>query len=119
VLRNGQFELFWLGVTLLPQIKDFWLWFYLTFAVSSTMMPSESDRHAWLPLGLIVLVLLGLAILAGAGPWMLGSVAPPLNAFLRGAALVFALSAGVHAVFSLPVMLVHRVLARVTGLDVR
>jgi hypothetical protein len=33
VLRNGQFDLFWLGITLLPQVKDFYVWFYLTFAV--------------------------------------------------------------------------------------
>ncbi|MGE5251208.1 MAG: hypothetical protein ACM3QS_13465 [Bacteroidota bacterium] len=119
VLRNAQFDLFWLGVTLLPRVQDFWLWFYLTFAISSTMMPSESDRHAWLPLGLIVLVLLALALAVGAGPWMMRSVAPSLNAFLRSAALVFVLSAGLHAVLSLPVMLVHRILSRVTGLDVK
>jgi hypothetical protein len=119
VLRNAQFDLFWLGVTFLPQVKDFWLWFYLAFAISSTMMPSESDRHAWLPLGLIVLVLLALATAAGAGPWMMKSVAPSLNVFLRSAALVFVLSAGLHAVLSLPVMLMHRILSRVTGLDVK
>jgi hypothetical protein len=119
VLRNGQFELFWLGITMLTQIRDFWLWFYLAFAISSTMMPSESDRHAWLPLGLILLVLLGLALLAGAGPWMIESLAPPLNAFLRSAALVFALSSALHVIFSLPVTLVHRILSRLTGLDVK
>jgi len=119
VLRNAQFDLFWLGITLLPRISDFWLWFYLTFAISSTMMPSESDRHAWLPLGMIVLGLLGLALLAGAGPWMMTEVAPRLNAFLRGAALVFVLSSALHALLSLPFMLLHRILTRVTGLDVR
>ena len=119
VLRNGQFDLFWLGISLLTQIRDFWLWFYLAFAVSSTMMPSESDRHAWLPLGLILLVLLGLALLGGAGPWMVESLAQPLNAFLRSAALVFFLSAVLHAALSLPIMLVHRILTRVTGLDVK
>ena len=119
VLRNGQFDLFWLGVTLLPQVNDFWLWFYLTFAISSTMMPSESDRHAWLPVGLILVVLLVLAVVAGAGPWMLESLAPPLNAFLRGAALVFILSSALHAVLSLPTLLVHRILTRITGLDVK
>ena len=119
VLRNGQFDLFWLGVSLLPQANDFWLWFYLTFAISSTMMPSESDRHAWLPVGVIIGVLLILAVVAGAGPWMLQSVAPPLNAFLRGASLVFILSSALHAVLSLPAMLAHRVLTRITGLDVK
>jgi len=28
VLSNGQFGLFWIGITLLPTIKDFPLWFY-------------------------------------------------------------------------------------------
>ena len=50
VFRNGQFNLFWMGVRALPRVKDFYLWFYLAFAVNSTMMPSESDRHAWLEL---------------------------------------------------------------------
>jgi hypothetical protein len=119
VFRNGQFGLFWLGITLLPQIRDFWLWFYLAFAISSTMLPSQSDRHAWLPVGLLILGLLVLAILAGAGPWMMTSLAPPLNAFLRGAALVFGLSSVLHALLTLPFMLTHRILTRLTGLEVR
>jgi hypothetical protein len=118
VLRNGQMNLFWLGITLLPQIKDFPLWFYLVFTVSSTMLPSRSDRHAWLPLGVTVLVLLVLAVLAGAGPWMLAHVAPVLNTFLRSSAIIFGLSAALHGVLILPISLVHRILARITGVDV-
>jgi len=118
VLRNGQYNLFWLGVTLLPQIRDFPIWFYLTFTVSSTMLPSQSDRHAWLPLGAAIIVLFAFAIFAGAGPWMLKNVAPPLNVFLDAAAVIFGLSAVVHAVLILPVFLVHRILSRVSGVDV-
>ena len=119
VLRNAQFDLFWMGLGVLPQLKDFYLWFYLIFTISSTMMPSESDRHAWLPLGLWVVVLFGLAVLAGAGPWMLENLAPSLNSFLSSVAVLFGLSAGVHAISVLPVMLVHRVLTRMTGVDVK
>ncbi len=118
VLRNGQLGLFWLGVTLLPGIKDFYLWFYLTFAVSSTMLPSQSDRHAWLPLGLWVMVLLGLALFAGAGPWMLAHLAPHLNAFIQAVSTLFGLSAAVHGILILPVMLAHKVLARWADWDV-
>lgn len=117
-MRNGQWELFWMGFSALPQIPDFWLWFYLTFAVSSTMMPSESDRHAWMPLGVISGVLFVLVILAGAGPWMLANLAPPFNEFLRGTALILLVSILVHAVLILPLLLIHRLLTRLTGLDI-
>ena len=103
VLRNGQLGLFWFGITGLFTIKDFPLWFYITFAVSSTMLPSQSDRHAWLPLGVTIAVLIALAILAGIGPWMLTYLAPPLNAFLSAAAIIFGLSAAVHGVLIVPI----------------
>jgi hypothetical protein len=119
VFHNGQFDLFWLGLSYVPKVKDFPLWFYLAFTVSSTMMPSESDRHAWAPLGLWVGILIGLAVLAGAGPWMLEKIGPLLNAFLRSVAILFGLSAALHALIILPFLLIHRMLTRLTGLDVR
>lgn len=102
VLSNGQVELFWMGLGLLPTVPDFYLWFYLTFAVSSTMLPSEADRHAWLPLGLWIGALLILAILAGAGTWMLENLAPVFDPLLRSVALLFALSNIVHIVLLIP-----------------
>ena len=106
--RNGQSNLFWLGVRALPQVQDFYLWFYLAFAVSSTMMPSESDRHAWLELVVAVGVLVAIVLLAGAGPWMLSNVAPYINNFLSSVAVIFGLSAFVHVLLILPATLALR-----------
>jgi hypothetical protein len=117
-LRNGQFNLFWMGVHVLPRAKDFVFWFYLTFAVSSTMMPSESDRHAWLELIVSVGVLFAIALLVGAGPWMLDNVAPVVSGFLSSVAVIFGLSSAVHVVLVLPTALIHKLLARATGVDV-
>lgn len=117
-LRNGQWNLFWMGVNALPHVRDFALWFYLTFVVSSTMMPSESDRHAWLELVISVGVLFAIALLVGAGPWMLDNVAPLLSGFLASVAVIFGLSSLVHVVLVLPTALVHKLLARATGVDV-
>jgi hypothetical protein len=118
VLRHGQWSLFFQGLQVFPAVPDFWVWFYLTFAVSSTMMPSESDRHAWLPFGLVAGGLLVLALVAGAGPWMVTHLAGPLNDFFRGTALVFLVSVIVHAVLIAPFWLIHRALTKLTGLDV-
>lgn len=118
VFRNGQLDLFWMGVRALPQAKDFYLWFYLAFAVSSTMMPSQSDRHAWLELLISIGVLLAIALLAGAGPWMLSNVAPRLSNVLSSVAVIFGLSAFAHGVLVLPTALIHKLLVRTTGLDI-
>ena len=118
VFRNGQFNLFWMGLRALPQVQDFYLWSYLAFAVSSTMMPSESDRHAWLELLISIAVLFGLVVLFGAGPWMLSTIAPRLSNFLSSVAVIFGLSAFVHILLILPTALVHKLLARATGVDV-
>ena len=117
--RNGQFSLFWLGLSALPRVSDFYLWFYLTFAVSSTMTPSESDRHAWLDLVIALGILFSVTLLFGAGPWMLTNVAPLVSDFLSSVAVIFGLSAAVHAILLLPIALIHKLLARVTGVDVR
>jgi hypothetical protein len=118
-LRAGEARLFSQGLVLLPRYSDFWLWFYLVFVVSSTMMPSESDRHAWQPLGVYAALLLGLALLAGAVEWMLDSLAPALNSFFKSVSLIFALSVVLHLLLLAPTMLAHRILTSVTGMDVR
>ncbi|MBI4732772.1 MAG: hypothetical protein HY781_11750 [Chloroflexi bacterium] len=117
-IRIADWGQFWAGLGAVPALPDFWLWFYLTFTVSSMMMPSASDRQAWLPVVLLAAGLVGLAILAGAGAWMLENLAPPVNEFLRALALIFGLSAGIHILLALPFFLLHRILAKLTGMDV-
>jgi hypothetical protein len=118
VLRNGQIELFWMGLGLLPTVQDFFLWFYLTFAVSSAMMPSESDRHAWLPLGIWAAALLALAIFSGAGTWMLEHLTPLLDNFLNTVALLFGLSNVLHVILLFPFFVFHRLLVYIMQVDV-
>ena len=106
------------GLAALPKLPDFWLWFYLTFVVSSTMLPSKSDRQAWLP---VVLVLIGMALaalVAGAGTWMLQHVAPGVNLGLGAVALVFAISLILHLGLVLPLWGINQLISRVTGMKI-
>ncbi len=118
-LRDGQLELFWMGLGFLPAVPDFYVWLYLTFAVSSTMLPSESDRHSWLPLGLWVAALLALAVFSGAGAWMIANLAPLLDDLLYSVALLFGLSSLLHVILLLPFYGIHRLLASLMKVDVR
>jgi hypothetical protein len=118
VLRSAAWGNFWTMLVSVPTSPDFWLWFFLTFTISSTMMPSQSDRHAWLPLGLSVAGLVALAILAGAGTWMMANLATPFNQFLQALAMIFGLSGVLHILLILPFWILHHILARVTGVEV-
>jgi hypothetical protein len=119
VLRNGQFNLFWMGLRALPNVGDFYLWFYLVFVVSSTMMPSESDRHAWLTLLLYIGILFAIILLFGAGSWMLNSLAPSVSNFFVFVAAILGLSNFVHILLILPIALLHKLVARITGVDIQ
>jgi hypothetical protein len=119
VFKIQNYSLFFQGILLIPKIPDFYLWSYLIFAVSSVMLPSESDRHAWLPLGLWAGLLLALAVFVGAGKWMLENLAPLLDGFFSAAAILFGLSALLHVILLLPALLFHRILVKLTGVDIK
>lgn len=106
---------------LLPEVynqSDFWIWFYLAFAISSTMTPSAADRRAWLPVLVGLALLVGLSLLAGAGPWITQNLALPLIRVIQSVTAVFAISLGIHLVLLPPAWGLHRLLARLTGLEV-
>ena len=109
----------WEILRAVPNQPDFWVWFYLTFAVASTMLPSDSDRRAWLPLALGLLLLSGAAALAGAGPWMLENLAPLLNNALRAVALIFGISFTLHFLLWIPLRLLRELIARLTHTQLR
>jgi len=99
-------------------VPDFWLWFYLTVSVSSTMFPSSTDTRAWLPVALILVFTIMLALIFGAGPWMSENLLPILNDSLRGIAVVFAISMGVHLLVLIPSWLLRVLLNKITGFRV-
>ena len=100
----------------ITQIPDFWLWIYLAFVISSTMMPSKSDRKAWLPIAIVLGMLLAISLLAGAGPWLTLHLTPILNQLFRSISLVFAISVVLHVLFWPPFFLLRIALERITGL---
>jgi hypothetical protein len=97
---------------------DFWLWFYLTFTISSTMTPSPSDRKAWLPFIVIIIILVGIVLFFGAGPWILSRFGSIINSALNAVSIVFGIAVLSHLVLLPPVWIIRKTLSRLTGYQV-
>ncbi len=120
VLSLGQIESapgLWGALAEMVNLPDFWLWFYLAFTISSTMLPSASDRRAWLPVLLIVGLIGLIFILSGAGDWLLFLV-EPINRIFSSIGLVFVFSLLLHVGLILPFWLLRKLLSKITGLEV-
>ena len=114
---TGDFHTWWQALQQLPVLPDFWIWFYLLFTISSTMLPSESDRHAWLPIILVFAVILILIVFSGAGPWMKAHVLPVLSTVLPAISAVIAISLLTHLVLLIPAGLLRSILGRTLGIS--
>jgi hypothetical protein len=115
---TGRWQAVWPVLAVLPAHSDFWVWFYLVFAISSSMVPSPSDRRGWLPLLGVLAIITILVVVAGAGPWMMANLTPWLNTVLGSLAVVFFISLGVHVILILPVLLLRVVLSAVMHVKV-
>jgi hypothetical protein len=97
---------------------DTWIWAYVVFAVSNTMLPSQSDRQAWTPVILYVLLAGALAWIAGLGPALTQGLAAPLAVALRWLGLTYAFTLLADLPFALLVSLAEKTLERARGMRV-
>ncbi len=121
-LASGEPARLWRGVAALARAPDAWLWAYLIFAVSNTMLPSRSDRQAWTPLALFLLlgaVLVGAgAVLSGQGALLATRLEPPSTTALRWLATACTFTVAVDLPFIGLVALLERLVSRLSGVRV-
>jgi hypothetical protein len=97
---------------------DAWLWAYVIFAVSNTMLPSRADRQAWTPV-LLFLFLIGVLIwVTGLWPAIVQGLAEPLATALRWLGTMCALTIAIDGPFMLAIALGERMLERAKGVQV-
>ncbi|RLC67295.1 MAG: hypothetical protein DRI48_02710 [Chloroflexi bacterium] len=100
------------------EAPDAWLWFYVIFTVSNTMLPSRSDRQAWTPVIMFLLLAGVLLWVAGLGPTLVVSLAEPLGVALRWLATICTITLLVDLPFVLLIVMGERLLERVKGMRV-
>jgi hypothetical protein len=98
--------------------RDAWIWAYVVFCVSNTMLPSRADRQAWGPV-ILFLFLIGAAIwLAGLGPAIIAGLANPLAIGVQWLTTMCAITIAIDLPFALLIAMTEKVLERVKGYQV-
>ncbi len=100
----------------LPRMTDFGLWFYLAFAISTTMIPSESDRQSWKIVILAVSLILAIVIISGLGGWMAENIYPTINQWLLSISFVLIVSNLVHVLLLIPIWIFRMGIFKLVGL---
>jgi hypothetical protein len=104
------------GLAAMTRANDFWLWLYLIFAVSNSMLPSASDRRAWLPALLMAAGVAGLLIYLGLGPALVQTFGGIAAAALRALAAAFTLTVALDMCLVPLIWGIEKILMKVTGL---
>jgi hypothetical protein len=83
-------------------VPNFWLWVYLIFSISNAMLPSESDRQAWVSLVLYgcvaMVVLYGFGLLQEVSSQLYGLLKAGLNHLTLAFLLTIVVDAAVIAI---------------------
>jgi len=91
-------------------VQDFGLWFYLAFAISTTMVPSEADRQSWKIIILVLALLFGLVLIAGLGEWMVIHIFPTINQWFYSISFVLLGSVFIHFLILLPTWFIRKLI---------
>ncbi len=97
---------------------DVWLWTYLIFAISNTMLPSQSDRESWLPLALFMLLAMALAWFTGLGPRILQRLGQPLHLATRWLTTMYAFTVIADLPFVTLILIGEWALGKIKGVHV-
>ncbi len=97
------------------EATDAWIWAYVIFTLSNTMLPSRADRQAWLPVILFLLLALVLVWVAGFGPAVVSRLSEPLAVALHWLATMSTLTLIVDLPFALAIAVAEKLLERVKG----
>lgn len=99
----------------LLRVPDAWLWLYLTFSISNSLMPSASDRRDWwaaalylIALAVIVVVLTGIR---QPPPELLAAVRRVLDTLL----FAFTLTLVIDLIIGVVIYLLYLIISRLTG----
>jgi hypothetical protein len=117
-IETPDFQAIVVNLKNIPEAADFGLWFYFAFAISTTMLPSASDRQSWKFIMIVVATIMGLVLISGLGDWMAQNIFPILNQWLLSISLILIISILIHLSIYFPALIIRQLISKLTGLTV-
>lgn len=117
-LETGDWTDMAAGFVAVSRASNAWLWAYVVFTVSNTMLPSRADRQAWTPVILFLLLIGVLSWVVGLWPAIVEALSRPLTTALHWLATMCTLTVAVDVPFVALLWLMERLLERAKGMRV-
>lgn len=116
-MSGGQLDDIGIAIGDIVATADFWLWTYLVFTISNTMLPSEQQGifQGLRPIILIGLIITGVIVIAGFGDEFASALIDPIVNGLNGLSLLFVVIMSVNVVGLAILSLIENTIERVTG----
>lgn len=111
------FDLFWNTLSSSYSRSDFWLWIYLVFSISHTMLPSASDRRAWLPILVMIALVIALVAYFGGGAGIMDFITGPLNSWVMKFSVVLGVCILIQGAILSVIWLFNKVANRFLGMQ--
>lgn len=104
------------ATTFIASRTDFWLWIYLTFAISNTMMHNARDLEGWRPVLMIAGATVVLLFIAGIGGQVVfGTIIPSLTNIASVITAIFTVIIGIDLLLTAILGIVEALIERSTG----
>lgn len=116
-LQSGRLDQLSPALTRLFTAPDFLVWLYLIFAVSNAMMPSPSDRRAWPPFILLLLVAATALYILDRQQVIIAGIVGPMATVFGYLALAFSLAIGVDIAVIFVIYLLEGLISRLRGVE--
>lgn len=97
------------------QTPNYGLWLYFLLTISNMMLPSASDRAAWLRAGLILLTISIALYFLGIGPVAGTWLKDPILRFFSGLTQAFFISSMLDLFILIPISIMEQILRRIRG----
>jgi hypothetical protein len=104
------------AITRFTTAPDFWIWFYLAFAVSNTMMPNFAHLRGWRIILVVVVIMIVIFYLLGVGDQVIMSnLRAPAVSALNGLSSIFSVIIILDLIMVGILGIIEAVVERITG----